>query len=195
MTERWLEALPELLRVEHVQPRGVLHLGAHDGREVPTYLDLGFDRIVLVEPLPHRAEALRRLTPAIEVVEAAIAPTLGTAELYVTPHDEASSILRPIAWDVAAVVDVATVTLDALDLDGLNLVVVDVQGAEVAALSSGPLDGFDLVIVEATTEARYRGGATEADVDRFLGRAGFELAARYPHHVEPWVVDSAFRRA
>lgn len=200
--EAWLEALPELMAGLAIKPRGVLHLGAGDGREVPHYRRLGFRRLVLVEPLPYRALDLRRLPGGLDdphgptVIEAAVADTHGETMLHVPAHDEAASILRPLRWEVAATVAVQTITLDELarngTLDGLNVLVADIQGAEVEALSSGPLDRFELCIVEATAEARYQDGATRADVDQLFTRLGWVPLASFPHHVEPWVVDTAY---
>ncbi len=181
-----------------VEPRGILHLGAGDGREVPEYRALGFRRIVLVEPLPWRAADLRRIAGGTEdaygptVVEAAIASVAGPALLNVIAHDEASSLLSPLVWDVLDRVTVATVPLADLDLEGLNVLVADVQGSEVDALSSGPLEGFELAIVEATEAARYAGGANQETLDAFFFERGWVPLASYPHHAEAWVVDTAY---
>lgn len=191
--EAWLENLGADLEAAGVTPRGVLHLGAHDGREVPTYRELGFDRIVLAEPLPDRAAALRRLD-GVEVLELAIGWARGPVPFYVTGHDEASSYLRPKLWPPVRTIEVEGARLSDVNLDGLNVLAADVQGAEVEALSSGPLDGFEVLIVETTPEARYDQGAAQADVDAFLERSGFELFRRHPHKIETHVLDSVWRR-
>jgi FkbM family methyltransferase len=201
-SEAWLRNLPDLLGALDVEPRGLIHLGAGDGREMDTYLRLGFGRVVLVEPIPYRAADLRararQLRPEgvrVDVVEAAIATLPGPSVLNVTGHDEASSLLTPIHWPVVSTVGVRTVTLAELDLFEVNVLVADVQGAEVDALRSASpaqLRGLDLCIVEATDEARYDGGASRADVDAFFVDHGWQALAAFPHDVEPWVVDTAY---
>jgi FkbM family methyltransferase len=183
--EVWLDELG-------VEVAGVLHIGAHDGREVPTYRKLGFERIVLVEPNLRRAAGLKAIT-GVEVLPFALGTTPGHFALYMPHNDEAASLLKPVAgWNSTQSVEVRR--LETLDLAGVNVVVADVQGSEVDALSSGPLDGFELAVVEATTKARYVGGATQADVDELMVAAGFVVVERYPHRLLPKLVDTYYLR-
>lgn len=167
---------------------GIVHIGAHDGREIPYYDD--FDRVVLVEPLPHRAETLRG--KGYEVVEAAVTSTPGPATLIVTDRDEGSSLLAPIdTFTAVGTVTVDTVCLD--DITGVNVMVLDVQGSEVDVLTSGSLEPYDLIVVEASTEPRYRGGATDMDV-RLVLESGFRHTDTFPHPLSPGVFDMVWRR-
>ncbi len=63
----------------------ILHLGAGECRELETYLATEAEQIVLVEPAPEAAQALRQKTvdePRVKVVEAAFSSLVGSATLY-----------------------------------------------------------------------------------------------------------------
>lgn len=166
---------------------GVLHVGAHDGREVSCYQE--FPRVVLVEPNPVRAGQLRRI-PNVEVVEAAVTNQAGPVILHVTDRDVGSSLLEPLVdYSPVGAVWVDTVTLD--DVDGVNVLVVDVQGSEVDVLTSGDLTRFDLIVCETSTHVRYEGGCTEQDVLDALG--GWRVVARFDQPTNPGVADLVFQ--
>lgn len=181
------------LILDGVDPRGVLHLGAHNGAEVLHYKTAGFDRVVLVEPIPKYAAALREV-PGVEVVEAAISSEPGRRVFYLTEYDEGSSLLRPLYHPIDRLVEVDAVRLADLNLEGLNVAVLDVQGSELDALNSGPLDGFEVLIVEGTARPRYAGGATVGALDRYLTAEGFTVTGRYHHPHSADIIDTAYRR-
>lgn len=63
----------------------ILHLGAGECRELEAYLETAAEQIVLVEPAPEAAEALRQRTqdePRVKVIEAAVADQGGDAKLH-----------------------------------------------------------------------------------------------------------------
>lgn len=63
----------------------ILHLGAGECRELEAYLETGAEQIVLVEPAPEAAEALRQRAqyePRVKVIEAAVADQEGDANLH-----------------------------------------------------------------------------------------------------------------
>lgn len=166
---------------------GVLHVGAHDGRELAAYTH--FPRVVLVEPNPTRAAGLRGL--GVDVIEAAVTTRPGPVTLWVTDRDEGSSILEPLTtYRTVGGVTVPTVRLD--DILDVNVLVVDVQGAECEVLDSGDLDRFDLVVVEVSESVRYQDGATRQDVESRFD--GWVLEAEFPHAANPGVSDLVFRR-
>lgn len=181
----WTTEFPKFTR--HTPKVGVLHVGAHDGRELAAYSQ--FPRVVLVEPNPTRAASLRGL--GVDVIEAAVTTRPGPVTLWVTDRDEGSSILKPLTtYRTVAGVAVPTVRLD--DILDVNVLVVDVQGAECEVLDSGDLTRFDLVVVEVSDTARYQGGATRADVEARFD--GWVLEAEYPHLLNPGVADLVYRR-
>jgi FkbM family methyltransferase len=183
----WVDDLHNLVD----DPAGVLHVGAHAGQEVPTYRSLGFDPVILVEPIPEYAQKLRNMD-GVSVVEAAVSTTPGRQTLMVTAYDQASSLLPPIEHPLRRRVEVDTVRLDDIDTAGIELLVVDTQGSELDVLQSGPVS-FPLVIVEVSETVRYRGGCDRSMVENHMAGLGYRIVGEYPHKQET-LVDLAFRR-
>lgn len=151
----WTFALlrPSLDRLG-VEPRSVLHVGAHRGEELPYYRAAGFRTIVMVEPDPDAADRIPALRPGEHVVVGAV----GLSEGPATFHRNAKSYFSGLAErtrggdrDVATF-ETTVRRADAIQAemtDPANVLVVDTQGTEMDALASASLNGLDLVIVEA----------------------------------------------
>ncbi|MDX6741594.1 FkbM family methyltransferase [Actinocorallia sp. A-T 12471] len=202
---RWEERLCGLMSTLGVAPRGVVQVGAHRGQEIPALAACGFGRMVLVEPNPDLTSILEDeltafLGPALsdaagppvwEVVRAAAGRARGRAVLHVTEYDQQSSLFAPVASlavrrrDITPVVPVHEVQ------EGCNVLVADVQGAELEVLHGTDLDRIDLAVVEGSAVPRYRGGATLASVADFLRGRGWRQVAEYPH-ARPGVSDVAW---
>jgi FkbM family methyltransferase len=187
----WMDALPGLMAQHGVQPRGVVHVGAHKGEEVSLYRRLGFARIVLVEPHPTLADELRQLA-GVEVVQAACGAQTGTATLYVTEKTMQSSLLPPVRKTVQDRVTVPVRRLADITDHKVNVAVVDVQGAELDVVAGADLGRLDLVILEAHTRLRYEGQPTAQEVvDAMRGR-GWRQVAEYWHDPKGKNRDYAF---
>jgi len=91
-------------------------------------------------------------------------------------------------------VTVAGRRLDQLDTAGCNVLTVDVQGAEMSVLRSGPLDQFDMLIVECSMVERYRRQAAPDEVLDYCRRAGFRPVAELLHG-RGRIVDHVLARA
>lgn len=59
----FMRRLPAVLRRFRVPNRGVVHIGAHQGQELPLYEAFGFQRQVWVEPQPGVFERLKGVLP------------------------------------------------------------------------------------------------------------------------------------
>lgn len=129
---------PELARLADFCPRGgtAVDVGGWYGPWTRRLASRA-DRVVTVEPVPHLARRLRVTSPGhVEVLQAAATDHHGTATLWL-PQDGrgdrgVSSLVRREVHRTA--VDVPCLTLDELELHGLTLVKVDVDGGELAVL-------------------------------------------------------------
>lgn len=174
----------------------VLHLGAGMCRELEDFLRLKPDKIILVEANPKLTDELRskaRSLHTVEVVGTAVAATGGQALLWVLNNARESSVHRPTQLlkrypnlGVTKSVSVPAMTVsqlvDRLSPEGSreNLLVLELQGAELAVLSSAPLETlqkFSWIATRTSTEALYEGGARFAEVDALLRRSGFRPVA------------------
>lgn len=174
--------------------RGVLHVGAHMGEEVAAYRDHGYAPIYLVEANP---EVLPQLSAkfdaddAVHIVPTAVGDREGQTEFVVhrtTKGGMESSGLLDLdrlgaivpVFDSASRYQVDVTTIDHLaaqfDLAGrVRLMVLDIQGAELLALSgaSAFLQQVDVVICEVNLIMNYQSCPLEADIDRLFAAAGF----------------------
>ncbi len=149
---------PQLLRDLGITPRHLVHVGAHEGQEMPWYREAGVPQVTLVEPIPELAERLRARFPDVRVVECACDAEPGTAVLHVMEPSNVSTLLdpqvdpgtgkldRPTGRDIQ--VQVRTLAEIAPDA---QIAVVDAQGVELEVLRGAPWDSLELVIVEACT--------------------------------------------
>lgn len=159
-----------------VQPKHVLHVGAHLGQEVPHYRAAGIERITLVEPTPVNAEHLRVNFPEAAVIEAACGLTSGDAPLHIGAGDGAWNTLRDAAGPL---VIVAVVTV--AQIQGLaDMLVVDTQGTELEVLMSADLSRLELVVVE-TNVAGSPDAASLDDVTAYMADCDWRLALLWSH--------------
>jgi FkbM family methyltransferase len=178
------------------QFNSVLIIGAGEGDDLQDWLATDAKRIILVEPNPACAPALKRAIASsdrVEHVEAAMAARDGDAQLRVFNLPRHSSLRKPSTlMDLlpglrqVASVPVATLSaaslLNGLGLDvGSLLLMLDAPGAELEILQSfkeaGALDalcGLDLICSE---EPQYQGSVGRPDVQAWVEAEGFSLAA------------------
>lgn len=147
--------LPDALTELGVEPRGVLHVGAHQGEEVPTYLQCGFTHITLVEPDPGNCAVMRDQDwfPQVRIFGVACgAAAVAAAPFYRTADTVFSSLTPNLRVGAAETVEVPVVLTSTLQ-DGANVLVVDTQGTEMAVLEGADPSRLDLIIVE--TQSRH----------------------------------------
>jgi FkbM family methyltransferase len=216
-------AFARFLADHGVPPRGVVHVGAHFGEELETYLAYGFERILYVEANPavfarlaqhvafwnqwlevveERFGLARR--PRITAVNCAAAERGGHAALHVAEQDPLSSILVPIDPSIRlrGHVEVEQRTVDDLvaaagwPLSSISMLSVDAQGAEHLVLegAAGLLRHIDLAIIEVNYRLRYEGGETVEQLDHRMEAAGFRQVLL----TRPWpdypAGDAVYRR-
>ncbi len=88
--------IPALFDQYHIQPRGVIHIGAHDGDEVEMYVAMGFKRILLIEAHPAiytRLIARYGNRPGVIAVNSAIGNIDGWTKFFTASNDQCGSVL------------------------------------------------------------------------------------------------------
>lgn len=175
----------DLLARYGVEPRGVLHVGAHHGEEVPIYRALGFDPIVLVEPQPAACEVIRRDHPDAHLVEAAVASSGDRAALFEGSRSTSSGLsVRSV--EALAMTEVTVYRADQLQRrwPGCSVLVVDTQGTELDVLQSADLGALDLIIAE--TDDVGRDAAPHYAVVEYLAGQGWRPVERWRHGWHPY---------
>jgi FkbM family methyltransferase len=172
-----------------MRPRHLVHVGAHEGEEVPYYRAAGIQRITLVEPIPELAARLRGTFVDVQVVEAACSDVDGTAVLTVPARTNMASLVPGLA---GRQLEVVTRRLDGIAPDA-DALVVDVQGHEFAVLAAAPWDSLRAVVIETcTVDDPTLSPPYDATVEYMAGRGFAELAwfARDYDWIQRW----AYRR-
>lgn len=166
--------LPALLARLGVEARHVLHVGAHDGEEVPYYESAKFKKITLVEPDPDLARRLVAKFPNTTVVEAAAGERAGRATLFKMAVSNMNTMMQGGLDNPVGTVDVDVVRMADIATDA-NVAVVDVQGAELDALRGADLSRYDIVMVETTTVPDVTMASTYSDVTAHMIANGFKV--------------------
>jgi FkbM family methyltransferase len=176
-------------------PDTVLHIGAGYARELDDYLSLKAGKIYLVEAneeLVSRARAKTSKLENVTVINKAVAPQAGLANLNVTNNLRLSSLLQPREgfyeyYPNVEVTDrrqVAAITLDELcatllpDQGTRNLLVIETPGLEDEILASAraeTLDRFSWILVRACRPGMYASHTPRQTENSQPGLAGSEF--------------------
>jgi len=154
-------------------------------------------RVVAVEPSPREVDRLRRNISLsrfgnINVHELAITDVEGAAELHLTDprHAGQNTLGEPVYEETRVVqtVEVRTRTLDSFveseALDRLDLLKIDVEGAEMSVLRGGESTLNRLrpvVLLELQDSTLRRQGSSASELTAHLGERDYELCAFSVH--------------
>ncbi|MEG4074105.1 FkbM family methyltransferase [Microcoleus sp. Pol14C2] len=193
--------LQNLCHKHSIKARGIIHIGAHEGQEMQEYQVMGAEKVLFVEANPSVFERLKvhiAGIPNVWLANCAVSNQNGTVNLRVNSHDMSSSIL-PLKLHkeiYPGMVEVNQVTVPSRTLDSLlqesrldssefNILVIDIQGAELLALQGATetLKYIDAISTEVNCEELYEGCALIDQVDDFLRTYGFQrVAVATPSH-------------
>ncbi|MCC5606699.1 FkbM family methyltransferase [Nostoc sp. CHAB 5834] len=193
--------LQELCASNSVKPRGVIHIGAHEGQELSDYLAMGVEKILYIEANPIVFERLQKNIanyPNVQAVCCAIGNENGTVTLHITSMDQSSSILPlKVSSEIYPMIkETEQITVPCKTIDSLleelnlnpadfNILNIDIQGAELLALQGGTktLKYIEAINTEVNYEELYAGCALIDEIDDFLETYDFErIATTTPYH-------------
>jgi len=182
--------------LRHIPRRGIIHVGADVGQEVPQYLDYGFKNIILIEANPQSYKALEAKFGSyanVELFNYAICNRNGDVDFHIhtsrSGSTEPASILpmKRFKEIVKSLHTTDTIRVPAITLDSLiethgicagdyNFINIDIQGAELLALRGATklISALDAVISEVNLIEMYENGALEREIVAFLAGHGFE---------------------
>ncbi len=173
---------------------GLMHVGANTGDEAPSYAAARVPTVIYVEPTPAPFAVLKARiagAPGHHAVQAVCSSTAGDSVAFNVASNNAESsslfalgnhgILYP---DIAYTerLELTTTTVDGIVEAGfagqaINLLVIDVQGAELLVLRGAEraLETIDAVFCEVADISLYEGSCTWPEIDAFLSEKGFRL--------------------
>ena len=168
--------------------KGIIHIGAHIGQEIPDYIDTGIQNIVLFEPLEENFKILSEKAQAMNANivghQVALGSEPGRTTMYVSDHNRiSSSILKPkvhlthhphVKFPSTETVEVHL--LDDYDCENCNFINMDVQGFELEVLKGGKktLEHVDYVYCEVNRDEVYENNALVEELDEFLAGYGMK---------------------
>lgn len=180
---------PTTLRaVWNVQPRGVLHIGAHDGEEDSEYRRAGWGDVIWVEAMPDKARALEekfRSDRTRRVVTALAWDSSNEQMVFNIANNGMSSSVFQFGTHAnhhPAIAFEGAISMQSVRLDEVleqpiawELINLDVQGAELHALRGlGTLiQHAHWIYTEVNEEEVYAGCPLLSDIDQWLGLRGF----------------------
>ena len=178
--------------------KGVVQLGASIGEEVPEWEKHKIPYQVLIEPLPMLFPLLENVAnkqphnPQVYCYNVAVSDFDGTATFHISTGSYCSSSLLPFHREAtrygqtlqeSEAIEVEVRKLDTLlsrlDMENLNLLYMDVQGAErkvMEGLNDYHLKYFDFIFVEVNKKMLYEGVTLWHEFNQYMLDRGMKLA-------------------
>ncbi len=182
-----LISVGSLRKVWGVNPKGVLHVGAHEAEELDAYTRNGWLPIIWVEAQQSKIEFLENKLPKNGnfLIKAAIWDKSNEKlVLKITNNTESTSLLeldthitRHPEVVVESTQEVITSTLDDLSLPTqVDYVSLDIQGSELRALKGykNGITKINWIYTEVNREALYKNCAIVGEIDEYLEKLGFK---------------------
>lgn len=177
-----------IIRKHHITPRGILHLGAHDGFERTYYGDCPTWWVEARAEMMPTLEANLRDYPTHRAICAAVWDSPGPITFNVSNNGESSSAREfgthaaehpTVRWtEVGRQLEATTVDalVDEYSIEA-NVIVADLQSAELPALKGGTrfLKGCDAAYLEVNTRPLYEGCELLPEVMGWMATHGFEM--------------------
>lgn len=182
---------PHLVSALNIEPKHVLHIGAHQAEEFPFYREAGVEKLTLVEANPVLADALaesfsRVKDVDVNVLSVACGSDPGRATFTIMSRTNLSTLAEPQKHDsVDQQIEVNVIRVEDIQGDA-NVLVVDVQGMELNVLGSADLDLFDLVIAECSTVEDSSMAVLYDDLDDFMTSRGFREVNKWSRDYQ-WI--------
>jgi len=179
----------EIISRYQIKINSVCHVGAHKGQEISSYLQLGINSAVFIEPVRENYVVLRDLVrgiPNYKAIQLAVGNFEGIVKINLASNDfQSSSILQPhlhlleapkVSFDKSIESNISTLDLILSGSESWDLVVIDVQGYELEVLEGATrtLARCDYVFIEVNRAETYRNCAQIKDIDIFLLNLGFQ---------------------
>ncbi|GCL34370.1 hypothetical protein PA905_47130 [Planktothrix agardhii CCAP 1459/11A] len=192
---------PDLCQHHNITPRGIILIGAYDGKTLKRLNLPNTVKILLIDANQGAVERLQENladSPNVQVVQAAIANHNDTVTLHLTSLESSSSILpwKQYGEIYPNIKEIQQLTLSSRTLDTLleelnlsagdfNILILDIQGAELLALEGANqlLNTLDAIYTTVHYQELFEGGALAEEVNQFLTDYQFDIVAEdTPYH-------------
>lgn len=152
----------------------LVHVGAHDGEEVPLYRRGGIpeNQLTLIEPLPDKASALRTKYPKADVRQFACSNFSGFSLFHVGQKTNQSSLNHHPSDNVASDITVKVERLNDVITNDPQIAVIDAQGHELEVIQHLP-NSIKMMIVETSPVNDVSMASQYDDVISYAQSIGF----------------------
>ncbi len=195
--------LKNIFTENSIEPQGLIHVGAYEGKDIKIYQDLGIQRVLLIEANPR---AFARMNENIaewgiklntQTINYAVSDYDGEGELLINSLEKSSSLFplqyyREIYPNVKEIkkINVTVKTLDnllaelAIDPSEFNILNIDVPRPElVLAGAKKLLPNIDVLLSQVNYEPLYTDSVLIEEFDQVLQQNGFiQKAVISPYH-------------
>lgn len=182
--------LESLLKVHSLTVKGVIHVGAHFGREYECYKKLNIDKGIFFEPTPSSFEKLKInvVDDGFQLFNKAVGNYNGDVELFVENinQGQSNSILEPTRHlddypDIRFEDAKQTAKIVRLDdfieqPEKFNFLNIDVQGYELEVLKGANTlleNSIDCILSEINFDQLYKNGVNVDELDEYLDKFSF----------------------
>lgn len=190
----------QICKERGIKPTGILHVGGCMLEEAQDYKDLGVEKVIWVEAQPPDKRRQERAAQfGHELYEfTALSDRMETVSLRIASNLVSSSILpfqrhSAIYPDIVVTNEIPMVTSRGDEvfrggLDGIDTLVLDVQGSELQVLNGlgKLLDGIQRVYAEVNLKELYTGCALRPKMEEWMREKGFGNQEFFPVHLEEW---------
>lgn len=182
-----LISVPVLKKYWDVNPKSIVHVGAHNAEELEAYTLAGWGPVTWIEAQPQKIHNLLQRVPASHtVIEAAVWDVNDVdLELNVMTNTESTSLLKlgthatehPTVT-LSHTIEVKTKTLKTLLKNSTppELLALDIQGVELRAIKGyeARIAEVKWIYCEVNKEELYEGCCLITDLDSYLLKYGFK---------------------
>jgi FkbM family methyltransferase len=180
----------ELQRFWGVNPRSIVHVGAHNAEELETYAKAGWGPVIWIEAQPQKVSELQGKLPSNHrIIEAAVWDVEGESlNLNIMTNTESTSLLNlgthtkehPTV-KFSHTIPVKTKTLKILleNFPAPELLALDIQGVELRAIKGygEKISQVKWIYCEVNKAELYEGCALIEELDEYLETFGFKRTA------------------
>ena len=152
----------------------LVHVGAHDGEEVPLYRRGGIreNELLLIEPLPEKVAALKIKYPEADVRQCACSNFTGFSLFNVGKKTNQSSLNHHPDDNIVGNITVKVEKLRDVVTNDARIAVIDAQGHELEVMQYLP-DSVELMIVETAPVVDVSMASKYDDVVSYAQSIGF----------------------
>lgn len=195
LKERYSYSITKLFENFKISKDNLVHIGANFGQEGREYSEIGVKNVIWIEGNPNIISSLKDNLSGFKnknhVLEGLISETDGeSVSFHITSNSGSSTMMQPTdSWrstfkelELIDKIGLKTIRFDTLinsssfsEMKKINLMVIDVEGAEFAVIKSlgKYLNRIEFLLIEFNLRKNFEGGSDLKELDNFFLNRNF----------------------